>query len=620
MADAQVSSLPGSTARAPLNKKVGASGALLFLFTTLLYCRALQNEFVNYDDPAYVTGNVHVQQGLSGANVRWAFTTTSEANWHPLTWISHLADVTLFGANPAGHHFTNIFFHACNAALLFLFLYLATGFTGRSLLAAALFAAHPLNVETVAWVAERKSVLSTLFFFLAIGAYGMYVRKRSLGRYAAVTALFALGLMSKPMVITLPCLLLLLDYWPFERMPVPGTATSLTEFLGAARKCFVEKLPLFALSAGSAVITIIGQHGGGAVGRTAVLPLRFRLENAIYSYVAYIGKGIWPARLAVFYPHPEGRLSVAAVALCGLALLAFSTACWKWRERRYLVTGWLWYLLALVPVIGIIQVGRQAMADRYAYIPLIGIFVLVVWAAAEGLTARISRRSLAAISTCAVVGYSSITLVQIGYWKNSYKLFGHALDVTSENGTAEMNFGEALANQGQSELAEAHFRNAIRYSPDLGVAHYDLATTLHRQNRTGEALEQYVLALPRMSDPVELAQAHNNLGVLYMGRNQYVEALAQFDAAIQINDREMNSYLGRGLVLFQLGQTEKALASFTRATEIAPSPLAWFWVGRSHEARGDTEPAKRAYQITLRLAPQFAEAQTRLAGLQSETK
>jgi protein O-mannosyl-transferase len=594
-----------------------AACAALFLFTLLVNARTLKNGFVNCDDPGYVTQNSQVQQGLSLRNIRWAFTTTSEANWHPLTWLSHMADVQAFGGDPAAHHFTSIFLHACNSVLLFLLLYFATGYPGRSFLVAALFAIHPMNVETVAWVAERKSVLSTLFLFLAMAAYGAYVQTKYLLHYLLVCLFFAMGLMCKPMIITLPCLLVLLDCWPFQRIPLPGHRTPWNELLSSFRKSLFGKIPLFFLAAASAVVTVLSQHRGGAVGRTDVLPLHFRIENAIHSYAMYIAKGIWPTGLAVFYPHPQGRFSLAILSFSALAIFTFTFICWRWRAHRYLLVGWLWYLITLLPVIGILQVGRQAMADRYAYVPLIGVFVLLVWTAAEVLGSRVSQTIFTVFSSGMVIAYASMTLVQIGYWRSSYKLFEHALEVTTENGTAELNFGEALADQGRDLLAEAHFRNAIQYSPDLGVAHYDLATVLQRQNRPDEALEQYALALPRTSDPVELAQTRNNLGVLYLGRKQYAEALAQFDAAIQINPHEVNSFVGRGMVQFQLDQTDNALASFKRAAELAPSPLAWFWTGRCHEARGEKDFAIRDYQAALRIAPQFTSARSRLDQLQN---
>jgi tetratricopeptide (TPR) repeat protein len=501
-----------------------------------------------------------------------------------------------------------------------LLLYSATHYFGRSILVSFLFAVHPLNVETVAWVAERKSVLSTLFFFLAIGAYGVYLHRKSIPRYLLICLFFVLGLMSKPMVITLPCLLLLLDCWPFQRIALPYHHTSWNDFLSSARNSLIEKIPLFFIAAASAIITVVSQHRGGAVGHTAVLPLGFRIENALLSYVLYIVKAFWPVRLAVFYPHLQGRLALLIVLLSGFALLSFTVLCWRWRAHRYLLVGWLWYLIALLPVIGIVQVGRQAMADRYAYIPLIGVFILLVWAAAEGLQARVSPSSLRVLSAAVVLGYASVTLVQIGYWRNSYLLFAHTLQVTSENSTAELNFGKELADRGQNDLAEVHFRNAIQYSPDLGVARYNLATLLQRENRTDDALQQYLLALPRMSDPLELAQTHNNLGALFLARNQYAEALAQFDSAIYINPDEANSYLGRGMVQFQSAQVDNALASFSKAAEIAPSALAWYWTGRCLEARGDKDLAIRAYQSALRLSPQFGAVHSQLHRLQNSTK
>jgi len=602
------------------DKKVLAACVLLFLFTLLLYARAIRNGFVNYDDPAYVTQNSHVLRGLTLSNVRWSFTTTSEANWHPLTWLSHMADVSVFGGNAAGHHFSSIFLHACNVVLLFLLLYSATHYFGRSILVSFLFAVHPLNVETVAWVAERKSVLSTLCFFLAIGAYGAYLHRKSVRRYLLICLFFALGLMSKPMVITMPCLLLLLDCWPFQRIALPDHHTSWNDFLSSAKKSLIEKIPLFLIAAASAIITVVSQHRGGAIGHADVLPLRFRLENALLSYVLYVVKAFWPVRLAVFYPHPQGRLSLLVVLLCAFALLSFTVLCWRWRAHRYLPVGWLWYLTALLPVIGVVQVGRQAMADRYAYIPLIGVFILLVWVAAEALGARVSPRSLTVLSAAVVLGYASMTLVQIGYWRNSYLLFAHTLQVTSKNSTAELNIGKELADRGQNDLAEAHFRNAIQYSPDLGLARYNLATLLQRENRTDEALQQYLLALPRMSDPLELAQTHNNLGALFLARNQYAEALAQFDSAIHINPDEANSYLGRGMVQFQFGQIDNALASFSKAAEITPSALAWYWTGRCLEARSDKELAIRAYQSALGLSPQFGAARSQLDHLRDSAK
>jgi protein O-mannosyl-transferase len=411
---------------------------LLVLATLLLYEPSLHNAFVNYDDPGYITQNF---------NVAWALTATVEANWHPLTWISHMADVQFFGLNPAGHHLTSVLLHMLNVVLLFVLLLRATGFVWRSGVVAALFALCPLNVESVAWIAERKSLLSTAFLLLALLAYGWYVRHPGAARYLLVAALFALGLMAKPMIITLPFCLLLADYWPLQRIGAPGLHEPGTPvFAGNLFKLTAEKIPLLALSLGSALVTVYAQRGGDALGSTVLLPLRLRINNAIYSYLAYIVKAIWPVNLAVFYPHPENSLKLWKVAAAAAVLLAISGLVWRYREkRRYLLAGWLWYVVALLPVIGIVQVGRQAMADRYVYIPFLGLFVIGVWLAAEWASdLRVSKSFVAAIALITLGGYAYASHIQIGYWRNSYTLFSHALQVTARSGIAEDNFGAAL--------------------------------------------------------------------------------------------------------------------------------------------------------------------------------
>ncbi len=341
---------------------VAAVALLLFLGTVALYYPALQNGFVNYDDPAYVTSNFHVQQGLTAHNLAWAFTSTAEANWHPLTWISHMLDVRLFALRPVGHHAQSVLWHAFNVVLLFLLLQKATGFVGRSAFVAGLFAVHPLNVESVAWVAERKTLLCTFFLLLTLGAYGWYVKKPRASRYLLVVLPFVLGLMAKPMVITLPFLLLLLDFWPLQRFPQTPIS-----------KLVFEKIPLLMLSAASAAITIYAQRAGGAVGSTELLPVAMRIKNAIYSYLIYMEKTVWPSRLAVFYPHPEASLALWKVLLAAAVLIIVTALCWHFRERRYLPVGWVWFLGSLAPVIGIVQVGRQAWAGPVRLFSTLGI-------------------------------------------------------------------------------------------------------------------------------------------------------------------------------------------------------------------------------------------------------
>ena len=586
---------------------------ILFAGVLILYVPALDSSFVNYDDPAYVSSNSHVLQGFSWSNVAWAFRATTEANWHPLTWLSHMADVQLFGLNPRGHHLTSVLLHGCNVVLLFFILRRATGCLLRSAVVAGLFAVHPLNVECVAWVAERKSVLSMFFLLLALVAYGSYARGRSVGRYAVVVALFALGLAAKPMVITLPVLLLLWDYWPLRRMSSESEGERSIPLLVA------EKIPLFALSAASSWITLYAQHSGGALGTTESLPFAARVQNAVYSYAAYIGKGIWPSGLAVFYPHPENSLVSWKVLAAALFIVAITVAAWRQREhRRYLLTGWLWYLAALAPMIGIVQVGRQAMADRYAYLPLVGLFIIAVWGCAELFASlKLSAVVQITIAAAVVVSYASVAFLQINYWHNSYTLFAHALQVTSHNGIAEDNFGVALMEMGRPDLARPHFEAAAEFIPQLSTAHYNVAVLEQQQNHPDAARREYELALKYSSDANEIVQSHSNLGFLLLELNDLKGAIEQFDGALQINPGKQNSLLGRGIAEYRQGNLNAAVADLSHAGQIAPLAQADFWLGRALEDKGQTEAAATAYEAAVRLAPGMAEAQHRLDALRA---
>jgi len=582
---------------------------LLFIGTVTVYFPARQNGFV-YDDPAYVTANFHVQQGLTMHSLAWAFTSTEEANWHPLTWISHMLDVQLFQLRPMGHHAQSILWHAINVVLLFLLLAKATGFVGRSAFVAALFAVHPLNVESVAWVAERKTVLCTFFLLLALGAYGWYAKRPGAGRYLIVAVLFALALMAKPMAVTFPLALLLLDFWPLQRIletPFP--------------RLLVEKIPLLALSGASAVITLYAQRAGGAVGSTAALPLAMRVKNAIYSYLIYVEKAIWPSHLAVFYPHPEGALALWKVISAAAVLITITAIIWHFRWHRYLLVGWFWFLGTLAPVIGIVQVGRQAWADRYAYLPLWGLFVIAVWLLSETAT-RISlnRAAQVAISFAVLVGYSAATYTQIKYWRDGYTLFAHALEVTPANPIAEGNLGSALMEMGRPDLAVSHLERAIQLMPWDTTAHYNLGTLLHRRNELDQALREYQLTLRYGPDKREAAQTHNNLGVLFNQLGKRDQAAAEFTEAIALNPNEQNSFLGRGEIERDEGKFDAALQDFQQATKIAASPLAYYWEGRLLEDKGEPGPAADAYRAALKLAPDFREAHLRLEDLQKAGK
>jgi len=592
---------------------------ILFAGTLLLYFPAFDSAFVNYDDPAYVTANAHVLQGLSWSNISWACTATVEANWHPLTWISHMADVQLFGTNPRGHHVVSIVLHAFNVVLLFFVLRRATGYVLRSAVAAALFAVHPLNVECVAWIAERKSLLSMFFLLLAVAAYGWYASQRSIGRYAVVAALFALGLAAKPMVVTLPLLFLLWDYWPLRRLA--SESGDCATFLQLA----IEKIPLLVLSAASSWITLYAQRAGGALGNTELLPLTQRLANAIYSYASYLGKGVWPSGLAVFYPHPEGSLAAWNVLAAALLLVAITVLAWRYRERhRYLLVGWLWYLVAMIPMIGIVQVGRQAMADRYAYLPFVGLFVVAVWGCAELFAQlKLSNFAQGAIAAAVLVAYASMAFLQINYWHNSYTLFSHALAVTRRNGIAEDNLGTALMEMGRPDLAQPHFEAAAEFIPQLSTAHYNLGVLQQQQNHPVAARREYELALQYSSDATEAAQTHGNLGFLLLGLSDsnpanLNEATQQFTAALQINPDKQNSLLGRGIAEYRQGNLDGAMADLSRAAQIAPLAQADFWLGRALEDKGQSRAAASAYAAALQLAPGMAEAQQRLDGLRGK--
>jgi tetratricopeptide (TPR) repeat protein len=585
-------------------------GLSLFLGTLALYYPALQNGFVNYDDPAYVTSNYHVLHGLSLSNLKWAFTSAAEANWHPLTWVSHQLDAQLFGMRPIGHHAQSVLWHAVNVLLLFLLLARATGFPGRSALVAALFAAHPLNVESVAWIAERKTVLCTFFFLLTLAAYGWYVKQPRPSRYLLVAFLFALALMAKPMAITLPFALFLLDFWPLDRFP----QTPLS-------KLILEKIPLLALSTASAAITLYAQRTGGAVGSTAVLPLEMRVKNAIYSYVIYIEKTAWPSRLAVFYPHPEASLALWKVSCAAVALIAITATCWHFRERRYLPVGWFWFLGTLAPVIGIVQVGRQGWADRYAYIPLWGLFVIAVWLLSEAATRlSLSPTARIAFAASALLAYSAATHIQIGYWRDSYTLFSRALQITDSNVIAEANLGSALIDMRRPDLAAPHLERAIQLMPTLSTPHYNLGILLQRQNQLDQALQEYQLALNYASDDREAAKTHNNLGVLFTQLGRRDQAAAEFTKALALNPFEQNSWMGRGAIERDQGQLDAALQDFRQAARIAPSPSAFYWQGRILEDQGQSSAAAENYRSALKLAPNFADTQSRLENLQKATK
>ena len=588
---------------------------LIVVATLAVYNPVNRHPFVNYDDDRYVVDNPHVHAGLNWDTVTWAFTTTEQANWHPLTWLSHALDYQLFHLNAAGHHFTSLLIHALNAVLLFLLLTYGTGRVGSSFFVAALFALHPLNVESVAWVAERKNLLSTFFFFLAIAAYGWYALKPNWRRYLAVAALFALGLMSKPMVITLPCVLVLLDYWPLGRLQGDPPSVMHPHQMPLSR-LLLEKIPLLALSAASAIITMQAQQAGGAMRSTLQFSLGVRLENALGAYTMYLWKMVWPARLAPLYPHPGDSLEAWQVVLSVLVLLAITGLVVRFRSKRYLLVGWLWFLGTLVPVIGLIQVGDQAMADRYAYLPLIGIFVMIAWASADLLGRHKSGVTGAAIAaTCVLVGIGFVTYRQLGYWSSSHELWSHTLAVTQHNFIAEDNLGGALILQGKAEEAYPHFQAAAEINPHDPMSHSNLGAYLQEHNQLREAIEQYQTTIRLAADPALLAATYANLGTAYRDLGEDAKARDSYDEALRLNPNQFNAYLGLGRLLEKQGKLEDAISNYRRSVAIRPTDQGYLRLGNALQATHRSAEALAALQEALKINPDLKEAQDAVAAL-----
>jgi tetratricopeptide (TPR) repeat protein len=584
----------------------------LAAISLVVYSRSLLNGFVNYDDPVYITANEHVRSGLTGETVRWAFTTDTAGNWHPLSWISHAFDVQMFGLTPVGHHFNSVSFHTLNAVLLFLLLWKATGAKRRSFAVAAFFAVHPLNVECVAWAAERKSLLSTMLFLLALGAYGWYAKRPSLARYGVLAFLFALGLMAKPMVITLPFVLLLLDYWPLRRVDV---WTSPREPWVTSRKTatslLLEKVPLLLLAVASAVATMVAQFRANAVMPLSATPVFLRIENSVCSYALYLLKTLWPVRLAVFYPETAVSLwqtAASLLLLCGISI-------WVWQERKqrpYLLTGWLWFLGTLVPVIGLVQVGSQAMADRYAYIPLIGVFVMLVWRLAETadfLTYRLWPRLAVAI---VLLGLASLTWRQVGFWQNPISLWTHTLQVTRDNIVAEDNLGSALIDLGRDEEAIIHFRNAIHLKPTEPKAHIILGALLQKNGEPREAIEQYKVALPETSDPDDLLAIYTNLGAAFRQTGNYTAASDSFQQVLQRDPSNIAAMMASGNITLL-----RAAEHLAQDVDRHPTATGYSQLGSLWEQAGKVDRAKQAYQSALALNGKLRSAQS---GLERLTK
>jgi tetratricopeptide (TPR) repeat protein len=587
---------------------------LVLIFVTLVVFHQLpSHDFINLDDDILVYENPHVHAGLNKESIAWAFTTFEAYNYHPLTWLSHMLDCQLFSLRPGMHHLTNLVFHLLNTALLLLVLRRMTGTLWRSGFVAALFALHPLHVESVAWVAERKDLLSAFFWFLTMWAYARYAERPGLNRYLPVLLFFSLGLLAKPMVVTLPFALLLLDFWPLGRMQFyqAGNDSRPLESKVPVFRLVWEKIPLFALAAISIVVTFAAQQKGGALKSLEAFPLTTRIANALISYVSYIGKMIWPHNLAVYYPY-SGSVPVWQAAGAGLALLCLTVLfLWTARKRPYLAVGWLWYLGTLVPVIGLVQVGSQAMADRYTYLPLVGLFIALAWGVPSLLAGWHHRQSILAVSaTVLLVSFTACTWLQLRHWQNSITLFQHTLQVTTNNYFAHNNLGVALAHDGRLNEAIKHYSEALRIKPEAFEVHNNLANVLAAQGSVDEAIEHYFEALQLEPD---YDKAHNNLGNALASKGKVEEAINHYSRAIEINPDYAGAHYDLGNALAAQGNMDEAIQHYFEALRVLPD-----WAGAHNnlgvalEKSGKLKEAIDHYHEALRISPDYARARNNL--------
>ncbi len=624
--------------------------AILVGFTVALYSPVHNHSFVNYDDDVYVTVNHHVKAGLRWQTVLWAFTSYDAANWHPLTWLSHAADYEMFGDTPAGHHDVNLLLHAINVALLFWVLLRGTGYVGRSWMVAALFALHPLNVETVAWVAERKNLLSMTFFLLALAAYQWYAatpptnartrHRTRLLSYLTVVVLFALALMAKPQVVTFPFVLLVWDYWPLQRVdfavrssPFALRQNNSSSISGEKRiakseqhpakhewpQLLMEKVPLFLMSAVSALLTVQAQREGG--GFNPDYNLFVRSENAVVSYVRYIGKAFWPAHLAPLYPHPGSSLRTWQAGLALLTLVLISGLIVWARDRRYLVVGWLWFLGTLVPMIGIVQVGRQALADRYAYLSFIGLFIMLCWGVADlAESRRVSPRLVAISSGVALISLAACTYRQVGYWSDNVTLWAHTAKVTHDNFEAEDNLGESLQKAGRYEDAVPHFLRAAQINPSYPPAIMFLAVHDQRDGNLREAIDRYQQVI-RATDNASYqnaamrAMAFGNMGHAYRELGELTTARSSLQQSVQLNQKNLQVWMDLGLVSQLTGDPAQAAHAYNEAVRIQPSDIGYLLLARALEQSGKNAESEEALHKAKLLTSNYERAQQAAAAL-----
>ncbi len=629
---------------------------LLSLIVLAAFWQVFGHGFTNWDDDKYVTQNPHVQDGMTWDGFVWAFTTGHASNWHPLTWLSHMLDWSIFGSGAAGPHAVNLLFHIINTVLLFLVFRRMTGFVWRSAFVAALFGIHPVHVESVAWIAERKDVLSAFFWMLTMLAYVRYTEHPNITRYAPVFVLLALGLMAKPMLVTLPFVLLLLDYWPLRRVSVsrrggastPARTDDLSRLSGIGRPLkasptalVLEKVPLIVLSAASCVVTYLVQQRGGSMAETQSFTLGVRLSNALVAYVAYVGKMFWPAKLTTPYLHPGASLPILGVIASATALVALTAgALYFGRKRTYLTVGWLWFLVTLVPVIGLVQVGFQAMADRYTYIPLIGLFLMLTWGVAEygsvgvreyGSESKSKGKSKtkiedqtpappyshtpirAILAVIVLAALFPVTWRQVGYWKNGRTLFEHTIAVNPRNEVAHNNLGVYLEEHGKLDEAAAHYAEALEINPRYAYGHMNLGNIYSERKEFDKAVECYVAALACNPD---YAEAHGNLANAYAVMGRYEDAIGQFNEFLEQSPDQSSAYYGVGKSQMALGRMDEAAESFRRVIELDPKfAEVHYNLGLVLKQLGDADGAMDEYAEAIRLNPKYSEAHNNLANM-----
>ncbi len=563
---------------------------LLAAIVWIAFGQTLQHEFVNYDDSSYVYANPRIINGLTPSNVEWAFTHVHAANWHPLTTISHMLDCQLYGLQPWGHHLSNILLHTAAVILLFLALWRLAGNLWASVFVAALFAIHPLRVESVAWVAERKDVLSGVFFMLTLLAYARYARsdRFSLGRYMAALVLFALGLMCKPTLVTVPFVLLLLDYWPLSRLHGQWSVV---------RSLVTEKIPFFVLSAASCVTTILAQKEAFTPARVLTFPERF--VNAVVAYVEYLGQMVYPANLAVLYPYSKGGPSTAEVMLALFFLVIVSVIFFLWRKTYpFALIGWLWFLGMLVPMIGIVQVGSQPMADRYTYLPQIGLYIVVTWGASELFKNWRHKREVIPVVALLLIGaFITRSYFQTAYWRDSETLWRHTVDVTHDNYIAQNNLAGSLLERGQLNEAIVHYREALAIKPDVAEVQSNLGNALVREGSVEEATVHLQKAL--QINPV-YAEAYNYMGNALIKKGQAAEAIGYYQKAVEFNTSYADAQNNLGAAFLRNGQVEQAIAHYKEAVAIKPgSGEMQLNLGNALARTGNWADAITCYQAAL---------------------